>query len=69
MTRGWEIIESFERNGFLVKINGRYVADENGNPAVYRPPLCLEADLEEWKKQLCASIERMSGVPCNPETV
>lgn len=41
--------------------------DENNVPSVYHPPrhLANERDYDRWREQICDSIERMSGVPCN----
>lgn len=65
--QGWEVAYSPMWDGYVVKINGQTVVNEDGMPAIYYPPrhLASARDNDRWCEQICASIERMSGVPCN----
>lgn len=71
MTRSWEVEYSFKDMGWIVRINGQTVCDGDGTPSIYQIPdwVSSSEDYKDWRKQVCASIERMSGLPCDPEKV
>jgi len=66
---GWEIEYRPALHGYVVSVRGQIITNENGEPAVYWPPASTKSDagFRAWRDQLCRSIARMSGLPCDPQ--